>query len=278
MAQRDEFQRGKYCSVSCNLIQLADGGYHCTKISPGCAHCWAEGISRQIGSGNYDSRPVEYRLLTHKLEILRNSTTPRVVFLCDLMDLFHVAVPRQIIVEIFAAMIAMPQHCFIVLTKRAAWAKTFFENDYRTRFGKGPLPWHIGIGVSCESQGLYNERAGLLGQITAETKIVSFAPLLGPIDFDSRQAPLLSHFDWVLIEAESRGKYPGRICDWRWVRDIVLEARARDVSVYVKQVHVGRRLVRHWSELPPGTPFREFPRRWIDAARQAGIYGRNSRG
>ena len=43
---------------------------------------------------------------------------PRTIFVNGMSDLFHPAVPADFIFEVFAAMLAAPQHCFQILTKR----------------------------------------------------------------------------------------------------------------------------------------------------------------
>lgn len=110
----------------------------CSKVSPGCANCYAERMARRLaGMGHekyYDTigfytkgwtgRPFFDESALEKPFHWRN---PRMVFVCSMGDLFHESVPFEWTVKVFAAMALCPQHTFQVLTKRSERMAKFFE-------------------------------------------------------------------------------------------------------------------------------------------------------
>jgi protein gp37 len=93
----------------------------CTKISPGCAHCYAETFAERFRG--VPDHPYEHgfdlRLVPEKLlEPLRWSR-PRTVFVNSMSDLFHESVPDDYIVKCAQVMEAAHWHTFQVLTKRS---------------------------------------------------------------------------------------------------------------------------------------------------------------
>lgn len=116
----------------------------CTKVSPGCAYCYAEGVADRfwakqyaavpdgIGSdANYVStwRPRRFTdLLTHddRLDQPFRWRKPRRTFVNSMSDLFHEAVPDKFIDQVLAVMALAPQHQFQVLTKRAVRMRDYF--------------------------------------------------------------------------------------------------------------------------------------------------------
>jgi len=140
---------GKYWTKSLNPLKVAGGGYHCTKCSPGCDHCWAEGINlRNLRSTKgkvitngipYDDRPVEFELNEKVLQQPFHWRTPQVIFVCDLCDLFHEQVPFEFIDKVYAVAALCPQHTFQILTKRP-------ERDYFKYISTGQ--------VYCENRAL----------------------------------------------------------------------------------------------------------------------------
>ena len=80
--------------------------------------------------------------------------------------------------------------------------------------------------------------------VTAETKFVSFEPLLGPIpDLDSN----LCGIDWIIIGAQTG---PGaRPPKKEGVEDIIGEARSQDIPVFLKDNLHWHEQVREWPEV-----------------------------
>ena len=91
----------------------------CTKVSPGCAHCYAETITLRFKRGG----PFLPGLTTIKMHDDRLSQPsswrePRMVFVNSMGDLFHEEVPFDFVSQVFEVMKSCPQHTFQILTKR----------------------------------------------------------------------------------------------------------------------------------------------------------------
>ena len=93
----------------------------CTKISPGCAHCYAERMAKRLkamGQANYRNG---FKLTLHEnaLEKPLEWKKPQVIFVNSMSDLFHKDVPVEFVLEVFDVMKRAHWHTFQVLTKRA---------------------------------------------------------------------------------------------------------------------------------------------------------------
>jgi len=215
----------------------------CTKISPGCKHCYAERMAKRLkamGQSNY-LNGFEVTLQEQALETPLKWKKPQVVFVNSMSDLFHNKVPDDFILRVFNVMNRADWHCFQVLTKRPE--RLLELNDQ--------LPWqsNIWMGVSVENED-YMWRIDLLRETSARIKFLSLEPLLGPLqDLD------LTGIDWVIVGGESG---PGaRPMKASWVRNIRTQCRKADVSFFFKQwggvwkKKSGRLLDgRTWDEMP----------------------------
>lgn len=218
----------------------------CTKVSPGCKHCYAERMAerlRAMGQRNY-RLGFEPALQPHMLELPLQWRKPRIVFVNSMSDLFHEAVPLDYIQDVFRVMKRAHWHTFQVLTKRAD----------RLRRLDAELPWspNVWMGVSVETS-QYLDRVDGLRSTAAHIKFLSLEPLLGPLpDLD------LSGIHWVIVGGESG---PGaRPMDAAWVRDILEQCQSARVPFFFKQwggVHkkrAGRILDdRTWDAMPTHT-------------------------
>ena len=93
----------------------------CTKVSPGCKHCYAERMAlrlRAMGQPNYVNG---FKLTTHEhmLELPLRWKKPQMIFVNSMSDLFHEDVPLEFIQEVFDVMRRASWHVFQVLTKRS---------------------------------------------------------------------------------------------------------------------------------------------------------------
>ena len=193
----------------------------CTKISPGCKHCYAETMAKRLramGSPRYEQG---FRVQTHEdlIDLPRRWRTPRRVFVNSMSDLFHRSVPVPFIQRVFKTMRECPQHQFQVLTKRAD----------RLVDLAGGLHWNknIWMGVSVESEE-YAYRAELLRAVPATTRFISVEPLLGPIP----KLPL-EGIHWVIVGGESG--FGARTMSPEWVEDIFIQCRTANVPFFFKQ-------------------------------------------
>ncbi len=220
----------------------------CTKISPGCKHCYAERLAfrlQAMGNENYKNGfelTTQPQMLEHPLKWKR----PRLIFVNSMSDLFHNDVELSYVQRVFDVMRRASWHQFQVLTKRAERLEQLSsEIDW---------PENVWMGVSVESQ-KYQSRIDHLRQTGAHVKFLSLEPLLGPLkNLD------LTGMDWVIVGGESG---PGaRPMMESWVIDIRDQCVAAGVPFFFKQwggvfkKRHGRLLVdRTWDELP-NTPMK----------------------
>src|SRR4051794_12110814 len=94
----------------------------CSKVSPGCAHCYAETLSRRFGWSRSPWTPANAadNVLLHpeRLGTPLKWRRPRTIFVNSMSDLFHELVGFEFIEDVFAVMGEASQHTFQVLTKR----------------------------------------------------------------------------------------------------------------------------------------------------------------
>ena len=94
----------------------------CTRVSPGCQHCYAERMAKRLcamGQPNYRNG---FQLTTpsaHAGDLPLHWRQPRMIFVNSMSDLFHQDVPLEFILKVFDVMQRAPQHCFQILTKRS---------------------------------------------------------------------------------------------------------------------------------------------------------------
>lgn len=215
----------------------------CTKISPGCKHCYAERMSfrlQAMGQPNY-ANGFELTVQEKALELPLRWKKSQTIFVNSMSDLFHKDIPIEYIYRVFDVMQQADWHVFQVLTKRSG---RLMETSAR-------LPWkpHIWMGVSVESK-KYTSRIDHLRQTDAHIKFLSLEPLLGPLpDLDLRG------IDWVIVGGESG---PGaRVMQKSWVTDIRDQCSYAGVPFFFKQwggvnkKRSGRLLDdRTWDEMP----------------------------
>jgi protein gp37 len=179
----------EWATETWNPIRTADGGYHCTKVSEGCQHCYAERMNKRFGNGKpFDDTPTEFVLNQKQLEKPLHWKKPRRIFVQSMGDLFHEDVPFCFIEEIFCAMEEADWHVFMVLTKRPERMFSFIDwylrrsSDDSVGF-QHKLPEHIWLGVTAENQQAADERIPILLQTPAATvRFVSVEPMLGTVD------------------------------------------------------------------------------------------------
>jgi protein gp37 len=107
----------------------------CSKVSPGCAHCYAEtmALTRLTGKPGYPGLPwtpenaaVNVVLRPDRLDLPLRWRAPRRVFVNSMSDLFHELVPDGFVMRAWFTMLAAPRHTYQVLTKRPDRMRSFF--------------------------------------------------------------------------------------------------------------------------------------------------------
>lgn len=208
----------------------------CIKVSPGCAHCYAETFAERFRGmkGHPYEQGFDVRLVPEKLHEPFRWKKPRRVFVNSMSDLFQDGVPDAYIRRCFDVMAQVRRHTFQVLTKRPARMQSLvptFAKDHTAPDGSGwPLP-NVWLGVSVENQHFADERIPLLLQTPAAVRFISAEPLLGPVDLSDQLLPWL---DWVIVGGESGPR--ARPCCLSWVRNIVHDSLNASVPVFVKQL------------------------------------------
>jgi len=221
----------------------------CTKISPGCAHCYAETFSERFRGvpGHPFEQGFDLRLVPEKLADPLRWREPRRIFVNSMSDLFHDEVPIAYIELVMRVMSAAHWHTFQVLTKRASRMRELLSG--KLRWG-ADLP-HVWWGVSVENRKHGVPRIDELRATPARVRFLSIEPLLedlGTLNF--------SGIDWVIVGGESgRGARPMLPI---WVRHIRQQCRDAGVPFFFKQwggVHksrTGRELDgRTYDAMPP---------------------------
>jgi protein gp37 len=195
----------------------------CSKVSPGCAHCYAETLSLRFGRSLKPWLPkhAAENVVLHEERLSQplRWKRPRLVFVNSMSDLFHELVPLEFIERVFAVMIEAERHTFQVLTKR--------HERMAELAPKLPWPPNVWMGVSIENN-RWALRADYLRRVPAAVRFISAEPLLGPVD-----ALDLSGIDWLIAGGESGAH--ARPVDVRWIRALRDECERRQVAFFFKQ-------------------------------------------
>ena len=209
----------------------------CTKVSPGCIHCYAETITKRFRFPN----GFDLTLYPERVEQPLSWKKPSKIFVNSMSDLFHEEVPLDFIQSVFETIKRTPQHTYQILTKRA---ERLVELAPHLEFHK-----NIWLGVSVESQD-YISRIDLLRQVPANVRFLSCEPLLGSLYLD------LTNIDWVIVGGESGQKH--RPINLDWVRDIRNQCRRSKVAFFFKQV--GGKTSKSGGNSLDGKKYLEFPK------------------
>lgn len=194
----------------------------CTKISPGCKHCYAETMSRRLkamGTPGYENG-FALTLLPERLEDPIKRKKPTVYFVNSMSDLFHDKVPDEYIERVFQVIEQTPQHTYQILTKRAARMARYFR--------KRTVPANAWMGVSVEDQKYGVPRINHLRKVPATIRFLSVEPLLenvGQLD--------LSGIHWVIVGGESGPK--ARPMEKAWALAVQHQCEDQNVAFFFKQ-------------------------------------------
>lgn len=193
----------------------------CTKISRGCAHCYAERMSHRLMLMDQPNYRNDFQLTLHErmLEQPLKWKNPQWIIVNSMSDLFHKDVPSEFIDKVFAVMRQCTWHQFQILTQRAERLEEVSR--------KLEWPANVWQGVSVESSD-YVFRIDHLRRTGAHTKFLSIEPLLGPLAILD-----LTGIDGVIIGGESG---PGtRPMAREWVESIRDQCDVADVPFFFKQ-------------------------------------------
>ncbi len=215
----------------------------CTKLSPGCKHCYAERLAARLkamGNPRYHNG-FDLTLHPDQLALPLKWKQPRRIFVNSMSDLFHETVPEYFIHQVFSVMRQAHWHIFQVLTKRAT----------RLAGLASDLEWPCNVwqGVSVENADYVN-RIKYLRKVPAAIRFLSIEPLLGPMPKLALQG-----IQWVIVGGES-GPH-ARPMEPQWVSGIRNQCVAAGVPFFFKQwggrtPKSGGRILagRTWDEMP----------------------------
>ncbi len=264
----------------------------CSKVSPGCAHCYAETLSLRRGwsAKPWIEKNASGNVILHfdRLEMPLHWRKPRRVFVDSMSDLFHAEVLTAFLDDVFAVM-ALTQHLtYQILTKRPVRMLAYVDHPStpgnveaivdriagERRWCPPPLAWplpNVWLGVSAEYQRQADERIPILLDTPAAVRFVSVEPMLGPIDLHADQWPACSRYpdaaiDWVIVGGESGPRR--RPFDPDWARSLRNQCAAAGVPLFVKQLG-GARPGADLENLPPDLRIREFPAPSLEHVRGA---------
>jgi protein gp37 len=215
----------------------------CDKVSPGCAHCYAETFAerfRGVRAHPYE-QGFDLKLWPERLELPLRWRRPRRIFVNSMSDLLHESIPDEFISEVFDVMGRAHWHTFQVLTKR----------HERLVALAGALDWpeNVWMGVSIENR-RFVHRADHLRQVDAAVRFISAEPLLGPLDGLD-----LTGIDWLITGGESGPRHRPVRADW--VRELRDRCAEEEVAFFFKQwggvrSKAGGRVLdeRTWDDMP----------------------------
>ncbi len=192
----------------------------CTKVSPGCAHCYAETFAERFRGvpGHPYERGFDLQLRPERLEQPLKWAQPRMIFVNSMSDMFHEDIELAYIREVFKVMRKANWHTFQVLTKRS---ERMVEVTRRWKW-----PDNVWMGVSVENQ-RWTRRVDDLRNVPAKVRFLSCEPLLGPLQLDLRD------IGWVIVGGESGPR--ARPMKPEWARDIRQQCADASVAFFFKQ-------------------------------------------
>jgi len=227
----------------------------CTKVSPGCSHCYAETFAERFRG--VPGHPFEFgfdlRLVPEKLGDPIRWSKPKKIFVNSMSDLFHEGVSDEYIEKICRVMLAANWHTYQILTKRADRMAALLQG----KLSQAAKAAHIWWGVSVENRKHGLPRIAKLRSARPTVAFLSVEPLL-----ENLRKMDLRGIHWVIVGGESG---PGaRPMEAAWVRGIRDQCHRADVAFFFKQWggvrknETGRRL--------DGKTYDEFPGRCWSAA------------
>ncbi|MEI8570969.1 phage Gp37/Gp68 family protein [Methylomonas sp. LW13] len=194
----------------------------CTKISPGCKHCYAELMAGRLKAMGAQGYANGFQLTTHPYRLSQplKRKKPTVYFVNSMSDLFHEDISDDFLDEVFSVIRKSPQHTFQILTKRADRLPRYFSDRL--------CPENVWLGVSVEDRSFGLPRIDSLRQVDANIRFLSVEPLLESVsDIDLRG------IHWVIVGGESGPK--ARPMKKEWVDEIRVKCEAENVAFFFKQ-------------------------------------------
>lgn len=194
----------------------------CTKISPGCKHCYAEVMANRLqamGAADYKNG-FEVAMLPERLSQPLERQKPTVYFVNSMSDLFHEKVTDKFIDSVFDTIWKSQQHIYQILTKQAVRMAEYCESH--------KLPPNAWMGVSVEDCKHGLPRIDELRKVNCTIRFISAEPLLedlGKID--------LAGIHWVIVGGESGPN--ARPMEKEWAVNIQEQCLKQNIAFFFKQ-------------------------------------------
>ncbi len=163
----------------------------CDKVSPGCAHCYAETFAERWRGvlGHPYEQGFDLKLWPSRLDIPLRWRKDRMVFVNSMSDLFHERVPDGFVEQVFDVMSEASHHTCQILTKR--------HDRLAELAPKLRWPENVWMGVTIENR-RFVHRADYLREVPAAVRFISAEPLLGPLEGLD-----LADIHWLIAGGES---------------------------------------------------------------------------
>ncbi len=199
----------------------------CTKISPGCANCYADRLTKRLKAMGQKKYAKEFQYTEHNSELTLplNWKKPKKIFVNSMSDLFHEDATMEFIGACFSTMLKANWHIYQVLTKRPE-KMIEFSKLFVSYFGH-KIPANIWMGTSIENSD-YKWRADKLRKVQCQIRFLSIEPLIGSVGKIN-----LKGINWVIIGGESG--YGFRPLKKEWAMDVIDQCNQQNVSVFFKQ-------------------------------------------
>lgn len=194
----------------------------CTKVSPGCKHCYAKTMSKRLqamGAPGYDNG-FKLSMLPERLSQPYRRRRPTMYFVNSMSDLFQQGVPFSFVDKVMAVIADTPMHTYQILTKRSGRMREYFSSR--------SVPANAWLGVSVEDKKYGVPRIADLQCIDAGVRFLSIEPLLEDIGQIN-----LSGIHWVIVGGESG--VGARPMDKRWPLKLRDQCEKANVDFFFKQ-------------------------------------------
>lgn len=198
----------------------------CTKVSPGCAHCYAETFAERFRGvpGHPYEQGFDLRLVPDKLFEPLLWRKPRMIFVNSMSDLFHADVPDRYIQAVARVMMEARWHTFQVLTKRSERLRDLLSSTLKFAADSEHIWW----GVSVENRKHGVPRIEHLRDAPVRVRFLSIEPLLEDLGEVN-----LAGIHWVIVGGESG--HGARLMRREWAMSICEQCRGANVPFFFKQ-------------------------------------------
>jgi protein gp37 len=225
----------------------------CTKVSPGCDHCYAErdmalrrhvvqwgpGAPRKRTSEAYWKQPHAWNRKAMA------SGQPWRVFCASLADIFDNEVPEAWREDLFALIAETPYLTWMLLTKRIGRWTECVPAHWMVR----DFPVNVWMGITVVNQAELDRDWWKLAEVPAAVRFLSCEPLLGPLTLGAYYP------DWIIVGGESGPRARAMAAEWpRAIRD---ECAYRGTPFHFKQW--GGRRPAHGGHFLDGIAHHAFP-------------------